>query len=763
MESDTTSHLRPSILTSFLSRGSRPRSTAASPTGAEPPNSATGNASHGVALGNGSGNNRRRMAAAAQNGAQSGQTQAPSLAVGSLPASALSMPGPTATSFSQMLRRRRSNNGNLANAANAANAPANASNSAVNNAAAGASVAPQTNGSGNTPANASTSANNNGNFGPAHRIRLVPHIDAQRALHFDPIIRECKEGAPAIRIGRFTDRSGTLAASTNSLTGKIAFKSKVVSRGHAELWCEAGAKFYVKDTSSSSGTFLNHMRLSHAGVESRPFSLKDGDILQLGVDYQGGTEEIYRCVKIRVEIGREWQAGPNPFNTNALAQLKALSNLTPSASAPAGTSAGATRTKAKKSATSDCCICLFPVTVCQALFIAPCSHSFHYKCIRGTLVDRHPNFSCPLCRSFHNLDADVEIEMEEEDEWEELPEAAPTPAGNVDADADVEGEGEVSAMMQDAAIADDSVIVNPVRSMDEDEDIHYGFRTAAEDTGRNVLLPQGRSSFQQEVPNLPPPPNATPRRVPRRGTITQGTPGPFASEDIDRGFETDVGVVGFGAETDMDIDGPSRSGDFHPGGGRGHQRTGSGRNRSTIYNLVHGAANSPPSNPNVFNNSGSSSNGHAFGGSTGMSSAPNLLRPGSSLGNHSQQPLPSGSAVNSGNPLPGTATPPNVVGRSEPYPVRAAGSSNQLAYSGSHNSGPRASLPSSLPSGSATHLFGDTGAAEDRPHGIEDVISLEDQTIETAAATAPTAGSGGGGGGGGGGSGLFGFGSKRKR
>src|SRR5258706_10963532 len=72
-------------------------------------------------------------------------------------------------------------------------------------------------------------------------------------------------------------------------------------------------QFFIKDTSSSSGTFLNHMRLSHAGVESRAFQLKDGDILQLGVDYQGGTEEIYRCVKIRVEMGRECQAQPQNF------------------------------------------------------------------------------------------------------------------------------------------------------------------------------------------------------------------------------------------------------------------------------------------------------------------------------------------------------------------------------------------------------------------------------------------------------------------
>lgn len=60
----------------------------------------------------------------------------------------------------------------------------------------------------------------------------------------------------------------------------------------------------LRDTASSSGTFLNHIRLSSPSVESRPFPLKDGDVIQLGVDYQGGTEEIYRCVKIRVELNR---------------------------------------------------------------------------------------------------------------------------------------------------------------------------------------------------------------------------------------------------------------------------------------------------------------------------------------------------------------------------------------------------------------------------------------------------------------------------
>lgn len=148
----------------------------------------------------------------------------------------------------------------------------------------------------------------------SHRIRLVPHLDIRRSLRFDPITRDVVEGDPALRIGRFTERSGLGINQANALnSNKLAFKSKVVSRAHAEVWCELGGKFYIKDTKSSSGTFLNHVRLSAANQDSRPFELKDGDTLQLGVDYQGGTEDIYKCVRIRVEIGREWQASANAF------------------------------------------------------------------------------------------------------------------------------------------------------------------------------------------------------------------------------------------------------------------------------------------------------------------------------------------------------------------------------------------------------------------------------------------------------------------
>ena len=61
-----------------------------------------------------------------------------------------------------------------------------------------------------------------------------------------------------------------------------------------------------------------------------------------------------------------------------------------------------------------CSTGLFGVTIHQALFIAPCSHAFHYKCIRPLLDSHHPAFSCPLCRTFADLEEDVEVEIEQD-------------------------------------------------------------------------------------------------------------------------------------------------------------------------------------------------------------------------------------------------------------------------------------------------------------------------------------------------------------
>ncbi|KAF9978509.1 hypothetical protein BGZ65_006973 [Modicella reniformis] len=216
---------------------------------------------------------------------------------------------------------------------------------------------------------------------PVPHIRIVPHLDAPRSLHFDVVDKDVPDGF-VLKIGRFTDKQ--------NLPNRVTFKSKVVSRGHAEIYSENG-KFFIRDTKSSSGTFLNHSRLSPPGVESKPTPLKDGDVIQLGVDYQGGTQEIYRCVKMRLELNRSWQQQANPFRENTLKAIRSL-------------------TTANASCATDCCICLFRIASFQSLFVAPCSHVYHYKCIRPMLIANHPGFLCPLCRTFADLEDVVEID-----------------------------------------------------------------------------------------------------------------------------------------------------------------------------------------------------------------------------------------------------------------------------------------------------------------------------------------------------------------
>jgi hypothetical protein len=60
----------------------------------------------------------------------------------------------------------------------------------------------------------------------------------------------------------------------------------------------------------------------------------------------------------------------------------------------------------------ECCICLYAIAPFQALFVAPCSHTFHFKCCYP-LLNNYPGFNCPLCRSYADLDANVAIEADE--------------------------------------------------------------------------------------------------------------------------------------------------------------------------------------------------------------------------------------------------------------------------------------------------------------------------------------------------------------
>lgn len=147
-------------------------------------------------------------------------------------------------------------------------------------------------------------------------IRFSAHQDprAQRpSLVFSPMARILPTGSETIKVGRYSERDTQPVQAVNvPSAAPVGFKSKVVSRRHCEFWY-SGGRWFIKDVKSSSGTFLNHIRLSSPGTESRPFPVNDGDIVQLGIDFKGGEEMIFRCVKIRVELNKGWQTGPSSF------------------------------------------------------------------------------------------------------------------------------------------------------------------------------------------------------------------------------------------------------------------------------------------------------------------------------------------------------------------------------------------------------------------------------------------------------------------
>ncbi|XP_064631881.1 sarcolemmal membrane-associated protein-like isoform X11 [Lineus longissimus] len=79
-----------------------------------------------------------------------------------------------------------------------------------------------------------------------------------------------------VKIGRSVARARP--APNNAI-----FDCKVLSRNHALIWYETG-KFYLQDTKSSNGTFINNQRLSKGSEESPAREIYSGDIIQFGVD-----------------------------------------------------------------------------------------------------------------------------------------------------------------------------------------------------------------------------------------------------------------------------------------------------------------------------------------------------------------------------------------------------------------------------------------------------------------------------------------------
>lgn len=302
-----------------------------------------------------------------------------------------------------------------------------------------------------------------------------------------------------MRVGRYSERdqNNTASHGQDAASLPVGFKSKVVSRRHCEFWCTDG-QWYIKDVKSSSGTFLNHVRLSSPGVESRPYPVNDGDVVQLGIDFKGGEEVIFRCVKIRVECNRGWQKSLNSFNTSAHKRLFKSAGLAKSGKAVRDSDAMSVNSS------SECSICLNPVAPCQALFVAPCSHVWHFKCIRGLLHGpNYPNFLCPNCRFVTDLEADVE-QPEEEDSWEA--------AGEEDLLRAVEGSGD-NGSSEGEESARPLAVTNGSADEDDDSPPRIGSiqRFSSDiDDDLTRLLGQTHLSSSREGSTTPLPPHSEP-------------------------------------------------------------------------------------------------------------------------------------------------------------------------------------------------------------------------------------------------------------
>ena len=115
---------------------------------------------------------------------------------------------------------------------------------------------------------------------------------------------------------------GRSVARVKPAVNNAIFDCKVLSRNHALLWYKDGKvffissfflflcvlvnwmfiffQFYLQDTKSSNGTFVNNQRLSKGSEESAPREVCSGDIVQFGVDVMENSRKGILCYVVTV-------------------------------------------------------------------------------------------------------------------------------------------------------------------------------------------------------------------------------------------------------------------------------------------------------------------------------------------------------------------------------------------------------------------------------------------------------------------------------
>ncbi|KAK2861660.1 hypothetical protein Q5P01_001193 [Channa striata] len=97
---------------------------------------------------------------------------------------------------------------------------------------------------------------------------------------------------------------GRSVARCRPAQNNATFDCKVLSRNHALVWFDhKTGKFYLQDTKSSNGTFVNSQRLSRGSEESPPCEVLSGDIIQFGVDVTENTRKVtHGCIVSTIKL-----------------------------------------------------------------------------------------------------------------------------------------------------------------------------------------------------------------------------------------------------------------------------------------------------------------------------------------------------------------------------------------------------------------------------------------------------------------------------
>ncbi|XP_075864989.1 sarcolemmal membrane-associated protein isoform X2 [Microcebus murinus] len=98
---------------------------------------------------------------------------------------------------------------------------------------------------------------------------------------------------------------GRSVARCRPAQNNATFDCKVLSRNHALVWFDhKTGKFYLQDTKSSNGTFINSQRLSRGSEESPPCEILSGDIIQFGVDVTENTRKAvtHGCIVSTIKL-----------------------------------------------------------------------------------------------------------------------------------------------------------------------------------------------------------------------------------------------------------------------------------------------------------------------------------------------------------------------------------------------------------------------------------------------------------------------------